>query len=508
VLLHEAFEQTAQRLAAKTALVDGDHRVSYGELLRRSWALAQALRADGLAIGDRVLILLESGAEYAVAVHAVLMAGAAIVPISPFAKSHKVAFIATDTRAAALLTEESLRPAWESVISQAPHLISLRIAGSKHRVSDGGLVREWPVDGASVKEIDSATIDQDLAALIYTSGTTGISKGVMLTHLNMVSAWNSVQSYLGLRETDVIGLALPPAFSYGLYYLLMGLGLGATVIMERTSAFPQRLLEILQRERVTVFPGVPTLFSSLLETSNLPSFDLSSMRILTNAAAAIPDRNLKRLRTAFPQANILPMYGLTECKRASYLPPDQIDLRPGSIGRGMPNQEHWLVDEEGHRLPLGSTGELVVRGSHVMRGYWERPSETDERLKPGRYPGELVLHTGDFFRSDLDGYLYFVARKDDIIKSRGEKVAPREVENVIHQLEDVTACAVVGVPDDSLGHAVKAYVVVRRGSGLTARDIIRHCLVNLESYMAPKFVELVDELPRTDSGKIRHASLR
>jgi acyl-CoA synthetase (AMP-forming)/AMP-acid ligase II len=202
------------------------------------------------------------------------------------------------------------------------------------------------------------------------------------------------------------------------------------------------------------------------------------------------------------------MYGLTECKRASYLPPDQIDLRPGSIGRGMPNQEHWLVDEEGHRLPLGSTGELVVRGSHVMRGYWERPSETDERLKPGRYPGELVLHTGDLFRSDMDGYLYFVARKDDLIKSRGEKVAPREVENVIHQLEDVTACAVVGVPDDSFGEAVKAYVVVRLGSGLTARDIIRHCLVNLESYMAPKFVELVDELPRTDSGKIRHASLR
>ena len=174
----------------------------------------------------------------------------------------------------------------------------------------------------------------------------------------------------------------------------------------------------------------------------------------------------------------------------------------------MPNQEHWLVDEHGRRLPNGSTGELVVRGSHVMRGYWDRPEETAERLKPGPISGEMVLYTGDLFRTDADGYLYFVSRKDDIIKTRGEKVAPREVENTIHRLEDVVSCAVVGVADDALGQAIKAFVVLRPGSGLTARDIIRHCLAHLESYMAPKFVYIVDELPRTESGKIRHASLR
>ncbi|MFA6262629.1 MAG: fatty acid--CoA ligase family protein, partial [Bacteroidia bacterium] len=172
------------------------------------------------------------------------------------------------------------------------------------------------------------------------------------------------------------------------------------------------------------------------------------------------------------------------------------------------NQEHWLVDEDGRRLPFGATGELVVRGSHVMRGYWKRPAETAQRLRPGAIEGEKVLHTGDLFRTDTDGYLYFVARLDDIIKTRGEKVAPREVEDVIHRIEDVTGCAVVGVPDAALGEAVKAYVTLREGSKLAPRDIVRHCLGLLENHMAPQSVEIVDTLPQTESGKVRHAELR
>jgi len=508
MLLHDAFEHTAQRLPAKLALVDGEQRVDYGQLLLRTRVLARALREDGVARGDRVLLLLENSLEYAVAAHAVLMAGAVIVPISPLAKTEKLAFIAADTRATALLTHAIMAPVWGPALEQASHLVSCRVAGALPATVRDVRVRAWPGDETAATAIESPCIDQDLAALIYTSGTTGKPKGVMLTHLNMMSAWASVQTYLRLREDDVIGLALPTAFSYGLYYLLMGLGLGATVMLERSVAFPLKLAERLQRERVTVFPGVPTLFAALLGLPNLPEFDLGSLRLLTNAAAALPESHVHRLRAALPQAQLFLMYGLTECKRVSYLPPDQIDARPGSVGRGMPNQEHWLVDEHGRRLPHGSTGELVVRGSHVMRGYWERPAETDERLKPGPIAGERVLHTGDLFRSDEAGYLYFVSRRDDIIKTRGEKVAPREVESTIYQLADVTGCAVVGVPDEALGHAVKAYVTLQPGSRLAERDIVRHCLAHLENFMAPKYVQIVEELPRTESGKIRHASLR
>jgi acyl-CoA synthetase (AMP-forming)/AMP-acid ligase II len=202
------------------------------------------------------------------------------------------------------------------------------------------------------------------------------------------------------------------------------------------------------------------------------------------------------------------MYGMTECKRISYLPPEQLAIRPTSVGRGMPNQECWLVDELGCRLPNGATGELVVRGSHVMRGYWEKPVETAERLKPGAVEGERILYTGDIFRTDAQGWLYFVARGDDIIKSRGEKVAPREVENAIYALEGVLDCAVIGVADELLGQAVKAFVSVKPGASLSERDVIRHCLSRLESYMAPKSVVFMEHLPRTDSGKIRTAGLQ
>jgi acyl-CoA synthetase (AMP-forming)/AMP-acid ligase II len=173
----------------------------------------------------------------------------------------------------------------------------------------------------------------------------------------------------------------------------------------------------------------------------------------------------------------------------------------------MPNEEVWLVDESGRRLPNGSTGELVIRGSNVMRGYWEKPEETAKRLKPGPLPGEVVLYSGDLFRTDEEGWLYFVARKDDIIKSRGEKVSPREVENAIHSLEGVLDVAVIGVSDEVLGQAVKAFVVLKEGHALTEREVIRHCLGHLENFMAPKYVEFVQDLPKTDTGKVKKTGL-
>ncbi len=506
MLLHEAFEATCERLPGKTAIICGRERVSYGELAARVAALAALLHERGVERGDRVALFLESSVEFAVAVHAVLRLGAVFMPVSALTKADKLAYILVDTRCKALLTQAHLRPVWDDALQRSPCVSSCVVAGESGQ--DGRLLG-WPAPGsAGAGPRCRELIDQDLAAIIHTSGTTGLPKGAMLSHLNMCSAWNSVQAYLGLREDDVIGLALPPAFSYGLYHVLMALGLGATLVLERSVAFPIKVVESLVRERVTVFPGVPTLYAALLELSGIEGHDLSALRIVTNAAAALPDVHLQRLRELLPQAQLFSMYGMTECKRISYLPPEQLDLRPTSVGRGMPNQECWLVDEAGQRLPNGSTGELVVRGSHVMRGYWEKPAETAQRLKPGAVPGERILHTGDTFRTDAEGWLYFVARSDDIIKTRGEKVAPREVENAIQALSGVLECAVVGVPDERLGQAVKAFVKVKPGAVLAERDVIRHCLARLESYMAPKSVVFVEHLPRTDSGKIRKTGLQ
>lgn len=504
MLLHDAFDATCRRAPAKLALVCGDERVSYAELSARVSTLAAALQARGLRAGDRVALFLESSIDFAVAVHAVLRAGGTFMPISPLTRHDKLAYMLNDTRAAVLLTQQRLAPQWEPALARSPSVHSCIVRDAPEAADR---IVDWPHEQAAAV-VTRPRIDQDLAAIIYTSGTTGVPKGVMLTHLNMRSAWNSVQAYLGLREDDVIGLALSPSFSYGLYYLLMGLGLGATVVIERAASFPVKVVEGLARERVTVFPGVPTLFSAILGLSTLRDHDLSSLRILTNAAAALPVGHVERLRELLPRARLFSMYGMTECKRISYLPPEELQRRPDSVGRGMPNQECWLVDAQGQRLPPGSVGELVVRGAHVMRGYWDKPAETAERLRPGPLPGEQVLHTGDIFRSDAEGWLYFVARSDDIIKSRGEKVSPREVENAIYAIDGVVDCAVIGVPDPLLGEAVKAFVTVREGAELNERAVIRHCLATLESYMAPKQVVFVDELPRTDSGKIRKRDLR
>jgi long-chain acyl-CoA synthetase len=261
------------------------------------------------------------------------------------------------------------------------------------------------------------------------------------------------------------------------------------------------------RERVTVFPGVPTIFSMLMNLKDLEKYPLPHLRKITNTAAALSEEHIRRLRALFSKATLFSMYGLTECKRVTYLPPEQLDVRPTSVGRGMPNEEVWLVDDNGNRLPDGSTGELVIRGSNVMRGYWGKPDETAKRLKPGPIPGEMILYSGDLFRTDNEGWLYFVARRDDIIKSRGEKVSPREVENALYSLDGVLEAAVIGVDDAVLGQAVKAFVVTKAGYQLSERDVIRHCLGQLENFMAPKFVEFVAELPKTDTGKIKKTGL-
>ncbi|MBL8324558.1 MAG: acyl--CoA ligase [Rubrivivax sp.] len=503
-LLHDAFEATAERLPAKTALVCGAERLSYAALLARTRAIAAGLRQRGVARGDRVVLTLEPGFTYVAALHAVLRLGAVMVPLPPTTKPARLAFAIEDTEATAWLGEP--RAVADSAVQMRARCPTLRCTWAPE------------TDTLTAPSFDAAfarATDQELAAILYTSGSTGRPKGVMLSHHNMCSAWASVQAYLGLEESDTIGLALPPAFSYGLYHVLMGLGLGATVVLERQAAFPLKVAQTLERERVTVFPAVPTLLSALLQLPALAGMDHGALRTMTSAAAALPTALVPRIAAAWPGARFFSMYGMTECKRISFLPPQELAQRPASVGRGLPHQEHWLVDAEGRRLGTGSTGELVVRGPHVMRGYWRRPEETAVRLRPatdsaGRIVpgGRPVLHTGDLFRTDEAGYLHFVARLDDIIKSRGEKVAPREVEEAIHELAQVAACAVVGVPDARLGEAVKAFVTLRPGTSLAARDIVRHCLARLESHMAPKFVEFVDVLPTTESGKVRHATLR
>jgi long-chain acyl-CoA synthetase len=512
VSLADALFATAARLPDKTAIVDGRRRLSYGELARAAERFAAALQARGVGRGDRVAVYLGNVAEAAVAMYGTLRAGAVFMPVNPLARAGKLTALLGDAGAVALATSAALAKVWGDAVDRVGSLRFVVACGDAPATPPAPLnvpLVGWDdflAEGGAPAR-DSGGDDGDLAALIYTSGSTGAAKGVMLTHLNMLTVAASVTEYLGIAASDVLYCALPLSFSYGICQLTTAIPQGATIVLDASFAFPAKSLALMAAERVTCVAGVPTMYAVLASMPNLAAFDLGALRLLTNAADALPDAILAAVRAALPHARFFSMYGLTECQRVSYLAPDELDRRPGSVGRGMARQQLWLVDEAGQRLPPGATGELVVTGDHVMRGYWGKPDETAQRLRPGPR-GETVLHTGDIFRTDGDGYLYFVARKDDVIKTRGEKVSPREVENALYVLAGVAGAAVVGVPDPLLGHAIKAFVVRRPDVKMTERDVVRHCRERLESYMVPQTVEFVDELPTTASGKVRRAALR
>ncbi len=510
--LQDYLEHAAQRDPSKVALVCKDVRYTYADINGAANALANSLEAGGIERGGRVLIFADNSAETVIAFWAVLKANAVVSIINPLTKADKLAYLLNDCRAAALIADARYAKVYEAAIPRSEHLRSTIVSG---KVREGGLdglpgARRWD-EALAASQQDTAPVrtnhEMDLASIIYTSGTTGDPKGVMLTHRNMLTAATSVGTYLETVKEDVLLGVLPLAFDYGLYQMIMAFRFGARLVLERSFAFPAQVLNVMVKEKVTGFPGVPTIFAILAQLKSLDDFDLSSVRFVTNTAAALPQKHIAFLRETFPTAKVFSMYGLTECKRCTYLPPADIDRKPESVGVAIPNTELWLVDDEDKRLPAGKIGELVIRGATVMRGYWEKPEATAKRLRPGPLAGEQVLYTGDLCKQDEEGYLYFVGRMDDIIKSRGEKVAPKEVENVLMNLPVVKEAAVIGVDDDVLGQAIKAFVVLADGATADEKTILRECQLRLENFMVPKYVVFLDDLPKGATGKIKKTGL-
>jgi amino acid adenylation domain-containing protein len=479
--------EAARRFPDKTAVVCEGARPTYAELAERAAGLARELKRRGLRRGDRVVVFLQNSPETVISVFGVLAAGGVFSVVNPTTKADKLAYILNNARAAALITEPRLAAVASEAASHAPSV--------ENRVVT-------PFDFPGDPARPEGGIDLDLAMIIYTSGSTGFPKGVMMTHANIAAAAGSITTYLESRADDVVLSVLPMAFDYGLYQALMCVKVGATLVLEKSFTYPALVLEKLRAEKVTGFPLVPTLAAMLLQMKQLRPGMFPSLRYLTNTAAALPPAHIVRLQELFPEAKLYSMYGVTECKRCTYLPPEQLAVRPSSVGIAIPGTEAYVVDEAGDRVAPGVVGELVIRGAHVMKGYWENEEATRRALRAGPYPWEKVLYTGDLFRADEEGYLYFVARKDDIIKTRGEKVSPREVENCLYEIAGVREAAVIGVPDPILGATIKAVIAADPESGLTERAVIRHCAARLEDFMVPKQVEFRAELPKSENGKI------
>jgi len=512
MLVQNFLENSAKRLPDKTALICGTQRFTYAEIDQKANSLANGMREFGVGRGDRVIIFVPNSVESVLGIFATLKAGGTFVVCNHTTKKDKLLYILNNCRATAILTNRRNEQLIRELQPQVPSLKFGLIAGPPRDASEieKGVIPIVDVqsflDSTSNIQPPSVNIDLDLAGLIYTSGSTGDPKGVMEDHSNIDFATNSIITYLENVEDDIVLNVLPLSFDYGLYQLLMVFKFGGTLVLEQSFTYPAAILKKMEDEKVTGFPGVPTIFAILVQL-DLSTYDLSALRYLTNTAAALPPSHIQALQKKFSWATLYSMYGLTETKRTLYLPPDQLNIRPGSVGIAIPGTEVWIEDEEGQRLGPGEIGELVIRGRHVMRGYWENPEATAKRYRPGPMPGERLCYSDDLFRMDEEGYLYFVGRKDDIIKSRGEKVAPKEVEITLYKIPSVVEAAVIGVPDPVLGEAIKAFVV-SEDSELTEAKIIAFCRANLEDFMVPQQVEIRSELPKTTSGKIKKTDLR
>lgn len=507
-LLHHSLHENARQYPDKTAIICRDERLSYGEFEKRANALGHGLLQQGVKRGDRVLIWHTNSIQTCISIFGALKAGAAFVVVNPSTKKGKLLRIVKDCRPAVIVTSDKKYCQITDALWSVVKNVQVITVGDK-TWSDPRVV-PYHVHMTSQPDTCPAVtcIDRDLAALIYTSGSTGVPKGVMCAHYNMVAAATSITHYLQNVPDDIVINVLPLAFDYGLYQLLMMVRCGGTLVLEPSFAFPVKILELMRRERVTGLPGIPSLFSLLLQLDP-KHLHLPDLRYITNTGAALPVKHIKQMRDIFgDRVRIYSMYGQTECKRTLFLPPDEIDRRPGSVGIPIPNEEVFVINQDGNEAAPGEIGELVVRGANVMLGYWEKPEETARTFVPGPLPGERLLRTGDLFWRDADRFLYFVSRTDTIIKSRGQKVSPKEVEDVLYLLEELCEAVVVGIDHEVWGEAVQAHVVVEPQTTLDETTIIKHCRRHLESFMVPERIIFHQQLPKTASGKIDRMMLQ
>lgn len=504
------------RFPDKEALVDKDQRLSFESVANQVGGLAEGLRQVGVRRGDRVGIYLETSALQSVSIFGVSQAGGVFVPINSLLFPEQVAHIARDCQMRGLLTSREKLASLAPVLKTIPSLDFVVVTGN-------GLAAEITQPTFALSELFGLRahgdwqdwgIGKDLAAILYTSGSTGKPKGVMLSHEQVMAGSSIVSDYLRITANDRIIGVLPLSFDAGLNQLMTAIQTGGTYV-PMTFLFSPDIVKMLRGEKITGMGGVPTLWSLMTQpSSSLGKQALPHLRYITNTGGRMPQTVLANLRQMLPSTKIFLMYGLTEAFRSTYLPPEELDRRPTSMGKAIPNTEILVVNDQGQPCKPGEVGELVHRGPTVSMGYWGQPELTARVLKPHPFlakelgDSERVCYSGDLVKMDEEGFLYFVGRRDNMIKSSGFRISPTEVEEVLFQSGWLREAAVIGIPDGALGHVIKAYVAPRDGATVNPGSLVAFCAERMPRYMVPKTVEVLDVLPKTSSGKVDYPALR
>ncbi|MDO8348522.1 MAG: acyl-CoA ligase (AMP-forming), exosortase A system-associated [Rugosibacter sp.] len=521
LLLPDLIRNAAQRTPQAVALVDplsgGAAHLTYAELWQQTGQFAAGLAELGVMRGERVAVYLEKRLETVVACFGAAHAGALFVPVNPILRAEQVGHILNDCAVAVLVTSAIRLDSLAATLANCPALRHIVLVDASSTCPDH---HRWPelmanASGAVLPApgFSAAPNDTDAVAIFYTSGSTGRPKGVVISHRNLVIGAQSVAQYLENRSEDRLLAALPFSFDAGFSQLTTAFHAGACVVLHNY-VLPRDLLRDLHAERITGLTAVPPLYIQLARC-DWPTGCAEALRYFATTGGRMPGDTLARLREKAPQARPFLMYGLTEAFRSTYLPPDQVDRRPDSIGRAIPQAEVLVLRADGTLCADDEPGELVHRGPLVTLGYWNNPQATAERFKPlppylEPAPGERAVFSGDTVRRDAEGFLYFVGRRDDMIKTSGYRVSPTEIEEVLYASGQVAECAAFGLPHDSLGEAIHVVISLTEGADSEAASaaLLAACRQHLPAYMVPASITLYPgPLPRNPNGKIDRRTL-
>lgn len=499
-ILTDLLEQSCAAYPNKTALIYKNEHITFAQLWARVKRCAQTFRALGVVKGDRIIICAGNHPDGLVAFWSGLKIGAAVSVAAMDQPPAKLGFILRDSEARLLVMHVRQLEWFRDEIRTSPIETTL-VVGDEVPEDEAGLI---PFDTALVcsdgdDSADAKPIGMDIASIIYTSGSTGTPKGVVLTHRNMMAAQQSLQAYLQYRPDDVILCPLPISFDYGLYQAVLAAGIGATLVIEPEQQLPTALMRDIEQYRCTVIPGISTLYHLIYRYSAMGKFDFGSVRLVTNTGMALRPTHVQYLRHLFPDAEILAMYGLTECKRVTYLPPAEIDDRPESVGIAIPNTEITIVDDHDKPCPPGVVGQLVVRGETVMQGYWRNPGETAQKIRLHPVYGDRCLYTGDYGYLDEKAYFHFVGRSEDVIKLRGRKVVISEIEAALDQHDTISEVAVIVTDSHGESEIIAFY---QSTYPLSFSELRAHCQSRLEPHQIPHRFLAMSSLAKTANGKI------
>lgn len=508
-LVQELVFHSADRFSDKEALVFRQSRISYAELAKEIKSAAKAMVALGLDRGERVAVYLEKRLETVTALLGAAAAGGVFVPVNPLLKAEQVTYILRDCNVRILVTSVDRLKLLLPVLPQCHDLHTVLVIGSAEVLSGvSGTVNivSWnEAQGASGGARGHHGIDDDMAAILYTSGSTGKPKGVVLSHRNLIAGATSVAQYLRNGPEDRILSVLPLSFDYGLSQLTTAFHVGATGVL-MNYLLPRDIIAAVEAENITGLAAVPPLW---IQLAQMIWPNTISLRYITNSGGAMPRATLDLLRNNLPDTAIYLMYGLTEAFRSTFLPPEEVAVRPDSIGKAIPNAEVLVVREDGSLCAPGEPGELIHRGALVSMGYWNDPEKTAERFRPvptrqsGLTIQELAVWSGDTVRMDEEGFLYFIGRRDEMIKTSGYRVSPTEIEEVIYATELVGEAAAIGVAHPVLGQAIVVIVTARPSGYLNQEELLSACKVHLPAFMLPSRIEVREgSLPRNPNGKI------